>query len=272
MLALARSYARLYAVVKDRFDINLPGVGWLVRRVRTDAELEVNGVVFHFDYRIASSYGTILGGHPNEPETPALLLRVLDGVTETVTIVDVGANVGDIVLHVAAHPNAGRIHAFEPHPVAAGSIRRSIELNGFENLEVHEELVGDGRPYRFDVNERNVNASRIGSAGSTVSVRLDDRLADVAGMLMMVIDVEGAEPLVIRGAHETIRRLRPLIVFEYNYVSRAHFDLAEIRELLGDSYEILRLRRDGGLDREYEQSWNCVAIPRSSRFESILLG
>jgi len=264
MLALARSYARLYAVVKDRFDINLPGVGWLVRRVRTDAELEVNGVLFHFDHRIASSYGTLLGGYSNEPETPELLLRVLDAVTEPVTIVDVGANVGDIVLHVAGHSNARRIDAFEPHPAAAGSIRRSAELNGFENLEVHEELVGDGRPYRFDVNERNANASRIGSAGSTVSVRLDDRLADAVGMLIMVIDVEGAEPLVMRGARETIRRLRPLIVFEYNYVSRAHFDLAEIRELLGDSYEILRLRRDGVLDREYEQSWNCVAIPRSS--------
>jgi FkbM family methyltransferase len=272
MLALARSYARLYAAVKDRFDINLPGVGWLARRIRTDAELRVGGVVFHLDHRIASSYGTLLGGQPNEPETPALLARVLDAVHEPVTIVDVGANVGDVVLHVAGHPNAARIVAFEPHPLAAGALRRSAAINGFANVMVHQELVGDGQRYRFDINERNANASRIGGGGTTASVRLDDILADAAGMLIIVIDVEGAEPVVIRGAQATIRRLRPLIVFEYNHVSRAHYELDEIRGLLGDGYEILRLRRDGGLDRKYTESWNCVAIPRGSHLESILLG
>jgi hypothetical protein len=90
-------------------------------------------------------------------------------------------------------------------------------------------------------------------------------------MLLMVIDVEGAEPLVMRGGLQTIRRLRPLIVFEYNYVSRARFKLDEIRELLGDTYEILRLRRDGGLDRKYADAWNCVAVPRGSTFESLLI-
>ena len=271
MLALARSYARLYAVVKNRFNINLPGVGWLLRRVRADAELDVDGVIFHLDHRIASSYGTLVAGYPNEPETPALLKRVLDGVTEPVTIVDVGANVGDVVLHIAAHPRVSRIVAFEPHPIAAAALRRSAAINGFGNLHVLEELAGDGGHYHFDVNERNANASKIDSAGSRASVRLDDRLADAAGLLVLVIDVEGAEAKVLRGALETIRRVQPLVVFEYNYVSRAHFKLDEIRELLGTSYEILRLRRDGGLDRQFDESWNCVAIPRSSRFEAILL-
>lgn len=63
-----------------------------------------------------------------------------------------------------------------------------------------------------------------------------------------------------------IRRVRPLIVFEYNIVSKRHFHLCDIEALLGDSYNIYRLREEGLLDSQTDNAWNCVAVPRGSVF------
>jgi hypothetical protein len=101
------------------------------------------------------------------------------------------------------------------------------------------------------------------------TVRIDDDLRDLADPLIMLIDVEGAEPLVLEGARDTIARLLPLIVFEYNQVSRQHYNIGDIAALLGPRYSIYRLRDDGSLDARLEESWNCVAIPNGAVFQEL---
>ena len=88
--------------------------------------------------------------------------------------------------------------------------------------------------------------------------------------MVLMIDVEGYEPNVLRGARELITKLKPLIIFEYNFVSKQHFEMNDIRQLLGDQYDIFRLRKDAMLDGDVVNAWNCVAVPRNSEFEGIL--
>ena len=72
------------------------------------------------------------------------------------------------------------------------------------------------------------------------------------------------------GGGGLIKRLKPLVLFEYNFVSKRYFDINEIHQILGDSYTIFRLRKDAMLDSDIENAWNCVAIPRNTQFETIL--
>jgi FkbM family methyltransferase len=265
--AVAR-YARLHGRARAA-GVRLRGLGWLLRRVRTDRVLEVEDVQLWFDHRVAACYDLLVAGELNEPETAVFLRAVLDALEEPVTFVDVGSNVGELLITLAAHPRVGHAVGFEPQPCCVEACERSAELNGFRHVRLHCALVADGSVQRFAVNPRAPNVSAIARTGESVAtVRLDDALADAAAPTVLLVDVEGAEPLVLRGAARLIGRVRPLIVFEYNSVSRAHYRLEDARDALGRSYTIYRLRRDGRLDSNVEESWNCVAVPAGGAFEA----
>ena len=84
---------------------------------------------------------------------------------------------------------------------------------------------------------------------------------------ILKIDVEGAEYLVLRGAQRLLAAKTPLVIFEY-ITGRDH-RMDEIRQILGDSYDVFRLRSDGKLDRTFTKTWNCVAVSSHSVFHHI---
>lgn len=265
----ATRYAWMHGRAHAR-GVRLRGLGWLLRRVRTDHVLDVDGVRLWFDHRVAAAYDRLVAGEMNEPETAVFLDSVLDALAEDVTFVDVGANVGEFLIPMAAHPRVAHAIGFEPQLACAQACERSAALNDFAHVRVYRELVADGTAKRFAVNANAPNVSAIADEGDLVeTIRLDDALADVDAPLVLLVDVEGAEPLVLSGAASVLRRTRPLIVFEYNFLSRRHYRLDEVRHTLGSGYDVLRLRRDGRLDSAVEESWNCVAVPRGTRFEQI---
>jgi hypothetical protein len=102
-------------------------------------------------------------------------------------------------------------------------------------------------------------------------VRLDEHhsLTTIpsGSLVVLMIDVEGYEPKVLMGGGRFIERIQPLIIFEYNFVSKRYFRLGNIQDILGPGYRIYRLRVDGLLDGENEKAWNCVAIPVGTEFE-----
>jgi hypothetical protein len=107
----------------------------------------------------------------------------------------------------------------------------------------------------------------------TVTVQtltLDMAIPVILQNTVLLIDVEGAEPLVLRGGSTFIQKNKPLIIFEYNSISKQHFQLNEINEILKSGYEIFRLKGDGNLYQNFSNSWNCVAIPINSIFKEIL--
>jgi FkbM family methyltransferase len=268
----ATRYARLHSRARSR-GVRLRGLGWLLRRVRRDRVLELDGVRLWFDHRVAASYDHLVAGELNEPETALFLRSVLDRLDQDVTFVDVGANVGEFLIPLAGHRRVARAIGFEPVQPCADACERSAALNEFAHVHVHRALVADGSVKLFALNASSPNVSGISSTGQSVrTVRLDDALAEVPPAAVLLVDVEGAEPLVLSGGSGFIERCRPLIVFEYNFVSRSHYRLDDVRGLLGPAYSIYRLRSDGRLDGACEQSWNCVAVPAGGAFEPICRG
>lgn len=273
---LAKAYAYVYVFVQKWFGINIRGLGFALRLVRSDRIISVMGLKMYFNHKVAASYARPVTGNWNEPETHELLNYVIPRLPGSVEFVDVGANVGEMVLGVSQHKNVGRIVAFEPIPECTLAIRESLNINGFRNYRVIEKLVGEECGWTsFSNDGKNTGGSSVYSESSSNSTnksemtKLDNESLGEFQYLVMLVDVEGFEPSVLRGGRQLIQEKRPLIVFEYNSISKRHFRISLIQDILGKGYAIYRLRPDGQLDGEVEKSWNCVAVPVETDFEAI---
>jgi FkbM family methyltransferase len=132
---------------------------------------------------------------------------------------DVGANKG--VWSMALSRLVDEVHAFEPNPKMFRVLDRA--LGG--RVHTHQIALSDRTGVaEFRVPKTRKGYSNQGGSLSTTKVagphgalevptrRLDD--LDIRNVGFMKIDVEGFEAEVIRGATETIRRDRPILVVE----------------------------------------------------------
>lgn len=269
---ISRKYSRLYARVKDRTGRNIKGLGFLLRRLHADRDFDACGFRWHFDHRIGGTYMRLVGGSFNEPETQAFLDYVLTNVERPVPFVDVGANIGEFVVSLGSDPNVSRVIGFEPHPVCHEVCLRNAQLNDVV-VDLRPLVVSDGTAQTYVVDPRYAPTSGIRRDVAGVepapTATLDTQLAELRDTFLLLIDVEGAELDVLRGAKELIARANPLIVFEYNDYNRALYSIDQVREVLGEKYDIYRLRLDGMLDRDLSDTWNCVAAPRNNQWFQI---
>ena len=158
----------------------------------------------------------------SEVALTALLLRVLragDGV------VDVGTHFGyEAVLASRLVGPSGFVIAFEPNPDAAAIASRNLAPYGQASLRG---AAAGERPGRLRFARTSLaRAAFAGAAGRTLRnagdaeeievdvTTLDDVVSEARRVRLVKIDVEGAEPAVLRGADRLLRRDRPLIVAE----------------------------------------------------------
>ncbi len=273
---LAKIYACICWRVQGVFGVNLRGLGFALRLIRADRVLSVMGVKMYFNHKVATSYANPITGIWNEPETHLLLNHVIPLLPAEAAFIDVGANVGEMVADVTRHKNIVKIIAFEPVPECARAIRETLSLNGYKNYQVIEKLAGEKTAsVKFSTDGRNsvgssvYSAESAGSASEVQMTTLDSETAGLPAHAVLLIDVEGYEPAVLKGGARFIREKQPLIIFEYNAISKKHYALSDIRKILGDGYAIYRLRPDGRLDQEMGNTWNCVAVPGKTVFETI---
>lgn len=139
------------------------------------------------------------------------------------TFIDVGVNKGDFALLAARIVgDAGRVLAFEPEPDNCHWIERSIALNGYRNIQLHQLALSDrnGEAELYIGAQSGWHSLVVHSSGAdrqavrVVTRTLDDFLAEQGwegSVDMMKIDVEGAEMEVLRGAAKVLES-NPTIV------------------------------------------------------------
>ena len=279
MKPFALSFHSLYCGVRPWWvrltGRNLPGLGFCLRLLRKEFEFRVHGSTFVFDPRCAAAYGVLPSGLPNEPETTILLEYVTRAVASRVRFVDVGASIGEFAIMMAAMPNVSEVVAFEPSGTAAHAIERSAAANGFRHVVVVAKAVGDvPGTVRFEPCARSPGLSRTttdpDSRGIAVAcVTLDTTLEPCQEPSILLIDTEGSELRVLRGGRTFIERERPLIIFEYNDVTRREFALKEAVDFLGTAYRVQTLCEGGRLDDDLSNTWNCVAVPAGTEFDAV---
>jgi FkbM family methyltransferase len=150
-------------------------------------------------------------------------------VPQDTWIVDIGANVGFFSRQFCGWVSGnGRVLAFEPERenfqalelIARGSGRGQVLL-------ARQSLVANAdTTLHLELNPDNPADHHIGAEGiPTRAVRLDSEIKDLVWprVGLIKIDVQGAEPLVLEGARETMTRSRPAIYMEIDEASLARF-------------------------------------------------
>jgi FkbM family methyltransferase len=169
------------------------------------------------------------------------------------TIVEVGANIGtetvgfgDIV------GDSGSVYSFEPEPRNLQRLTANIRISGRTNIHTVPLAVADvvgsvefeippgsnsgtGHiVYAHDPGGRGLERIRVNTT------TLDEYLGDRVSARMLMIDVEGAERLVLRGGTGWIGRNRPVIILE------AHHHRGELLDLLQEmGFHVYAINRLG---------------------------
>lgn len=277
MKIFARFYILIHYIL-NKSGFRLKGLGVVQRFLKHTFIFKAFGRRFWYDPDIEGSYDYLLIGKPNEPETHLFLDKLLKHPSQF-NFVDVGASVGEFVTGVSRYKNIQNIYAFEPRPECAIVLNRSAQLNREDRIKIFEFAVDDKGTGEISIHLNTGGTSsgfysipdrKGGRSIMAKTITLDNALPHTLHNTVVLIDVEGAEPLVIKGAAGFIKENKPLIIFEYNHISKRHFSLEDLVGILGTDYNIYRLRDDGNLDGDFSNSWNCIAVPSDTLFESLI--
>jgi len=148
------------------------------------------------------------------------------------SVVDIGAHIGFFAMQMAASVGpAGHVCAFEPFEANAALLERSIEENRFtERVRFERAAVGDRSGtamLTFPVETLNSGGAYLlrdgtaplkGNLEKSVPVVALDDLDLRRPVRFIKMDVEGAEPRVIRGAMRVLSADRPVILSELHPV------------------------------------------------------
>ena len=278
-ILFTRAYAHLYSWVKRAFGINLRGLGWALDWIQQARVIDVDGNRFFLSPQVSRAYGVMVAGFWNEPETHLFLDAILTKLEEPVFMVDVGASIGEFAVTYACHPKIKTVLAYEPSPLAADALRRSGEMEGLTRLVVCQKAMSDhAGQATFEDSRRSPMASSLHHKGKAARVSvamitvecttLDEDLAPWEETSIILMDIEGGEFNAIKGGLNYIERQKPLVIFEYNATSKQSFSLEMVRSLLGEHYNIFRLRSDGRLDHNEDETWNMVAVQKNGQFHA----
>ena len=154
------------------------------------------------------------------------------------TVVDIGANIGTVSIALAdAVGESGKVYAFECQRKVFYNLCTNIMLNSCYNIFAIRALIGDTKGVlALDDEPSHLKSSssinrgsmsfvgfaehmkidnQVGIGFDKVSVNtLDEEIASLDSVKLIKIDVEGAEPAVLRGAVRTLKRNRPIIYLE----------------------------------------------------------
>lgn len=197
--------------------------------------------------------------------------------------VDVGAHIGRHTFPMASSIGTrGLVYAFEPLPVQFKKLSDGIQGNIDGNIKLFNHALADitgeltfvevpDFPEYSGFKERIYHDQSIRRMHVNVEVkRLDDVLYDLTSLKFMKLDAEGAELMILRGAENLIRRLRPYVSFELGDAALVNYDYssADVFEYFsGMGYSIYSIfgvllsKDDFVTSSRLQNFWDYVAIP-----------
>lgn len=162
-------------------------------------------------------------------------------------IIDVGANVGFFTRQFSQWVSGeGRVLAVEPEAANFAALEQmKARLPSSDSIIARRCLLADvDATLRLELNPDNPADHRIGEEGiATPALRLDSLMAELRWprVALIKIDVQGAEPLVLAGANETLARNRPAVFMEIDDTALRRFGFSAEKlqnEMLARDYEM----------------------------------
>ena len=165
----------------------------------------------------------------------AMLQAMESCLCEDDLVLDVGANIGNHTLYLAAVAGL-RVVAFEPNPELCAPFRKAITLNGLDDrVTLHKVGVGvtEGKAHFTEKKPENLGGQSLtldDSDVSVISVINLDSLNIKDKVRAIKIDVEGMELSVLKGAANLISRDMPYLFIE----AQTESDFDALREVVID--------------------------------------
>jgi FkbM family methyltransferase len=165
------------------------------------------------------------------------------------TIVEVGANVGTETVGFRDIVGAeGKVFAIEPVPSNLDALNDLVKLDRWTNVHILPIALGDIEnrvtfalpPHKHASGVGHIvrNAALATSRTIEVACARFDSLEDKVGRARAIFcDTEGAETMVLRGAHGYIRKYKPAIVLESSpkLLSRAGSSVGDLYQTIRDA-------------------------------------
>ena len=197
-------------------------------------------------------------------------LEQLKSEYETVYVFDIGANIGYYVLLEAnILGNGSQIFAFEPHPKNVFQLRKSLELNGFDDfVQVEQCAIGAENATTELAVSSHSNTHKIadiGDSATTIEIPMksvDEVVSDIelsaSDCLILRIDVEGFEHHVFAGMSEAVSRDIDVFLF-----AEIHSSVPE-----ESKQEMMTSLSDSGFKLVYTNKQNAESLSDLSRSSS----
>ena len=185
---------------------------------------------------------------------------------------DVGANSGQHSMFMSRYAKA--VHAFEPFPPVLKRFRHMLEINKITNVTVHP--VGLGREAArlpFDGQELSFSSAASNKTRPTMELKIVSgdaalKQAGVARIDLIKMDIEGFEKAALLGLADTLRRDRPVVVFELTINPERpglFSSTADLRDAFPKDYDFLVFSQWDFYTSFYE----LVDLAKMARFDRV---
>lgn len=136
------------------------------------------------------------------------------GKLKNFSVADIGANIGNHSLYFSNYFK--KVYAFEAHPKIFSV--NQLNTSNKKNIELFNFGLGDTNKNSFIYeNENNMGGSSvINKVGKKIKIKILklDKIKKIKKLLLIKIDVEDFEHQVLKGSLNTIKKFKPIIVFE----------------------------------------------------------
>jgi FkbM family methyltransferase len=162
-------------------------------------------------------------------ESEVALMRVF--LREGSTVIDVGANIGDLTLPLARIVGeSGKVFAIESHPDNINVLCANLALNAIRNTKPINAFVAASDTVDTGSNVWGKFAY-VSEGWSTQFLALDS--LELTGCDLIKVDVDGKELEVLRSGEMQIERFRPVLYFENDVRDASAELLSYVMEKLG---------------------------------------
>ena len=149
--------------------------------------------------------------------------------TKTSSIIDIGANLGYYTVILGKLlKSSDKVIAFEANPQIIEMLNKNIAINDLQEVikvfncalsDINDQKLKLYIPQKAGSSAASINKLHPDETNNSIEIttqRLDDvtQIRDLESISLIKIDVEGAELYVIKGALETIREYKPVLLIE----------------------------------------------------------
>ena len=194
----------------------------------------------------------------------------VDNLRQESRCLDIGANFGFYTCLMASFCPDGKVVGIEPVDTVYKLLRDNILINGFDRHATAIKAAAAQGPGRLTLHRRKPRSANTSIAqpsdallqyhGESDFERFETETVSVDGMLarfdnridFMKIDVEGAEPLVLRGAVETIQlnpQLQIVMEWSPHQIRDSGFDVGEFIEELSSLHLCAAIIKPFGIEK-----------------------